>query len=505
MKERIKDIFLIFVICGLFFLVWYLANITDVSTKSSTIDESTDDFITELDDFIANLDNNMDLNDAKNSIASQMLDLSKYYSEGELVGYTSEDIKNLMRDKNIKSTEDLKKVLDEELGKVSADYDNLINPNSIQAKKVTIGTDTVCSTYGSSSEYCLGDDKLNGYVYISSASSNKWVLLLHGNAGGGKAIYNQVGAPYVARGYNILAPDLRGHGKSGGVNSWGYLESLDAFDWIKWLDNNYNVDTLVVHGVSLGANTGMQLVTNPNFTADLRNKYHFKGLVEDSGYVSLTELIKGLINAGDTMDLDLFVQNTEEETGNFERNITSVINELGLSVDQKTISDLANGNISTTEFENLINNYINNRRINVDAKNYNEGNELNNSQVTDDVIKQYIIDNRVFGINSSNFDTYENVFGNGRGFRPSDKVLIIHSKTDDIINYRNAVQVSNKAKEIGTKFNFYWNVSDQPHAFILAGLQKEKYYSLVRTYLRCIDDNSYCADGNYSNYETYTK
>jgi len=512
MKSKIKDCLLIIVILGLFVLIWFLADSKELESEV-TIDDDTYGFITNLDDFIANLDDNMDLTDAKTSIASQMTDLSKYYSDGDLVGYASQDILNLLRDKNITSTEQLKTELDSELDRISNDYGSLVDSKDIKPRELSMNSNTVCSVYGSSSEYCLADsnNNLKGYVYISSSSSKKWVVLLHGNAGSGKIIYNQIGAMYVAKGYNILAPDLRGSGKSGGVNSWSYLESLDTYDWIKWLNENYSVDTLVIHGVSLGANIGMQLITNPNYADVLRNQYHFKGIVEDSGYVSLTELVKGLINAGDTMDLNLFIENTEEESGNFEKNIISVINELGITADQKTINDLANGNISTDEFERLINGYINNRQVldnsaTINRQRYNNGSydvvklADANEAVTDDIIKQYIIENKVFGINESNFDMYENVFANGRNFRSSDKVLIIHSRTDDIIHYRNAVEVNSKAGSANTRFRFYWNVQNQPHAFILAGIQKESYTNLVQQYLRCVENDSYCADGNFSNY-----
>ncbi len=102
---------------------------------------------------------------------------------------------------------------------------------------------------------------------MADAKSDKWVILIHGNAMKSKQMFNATGKMYTDNGYNVLAPDLRGAGDSGGSVAMGYLESLDVYDWIKDLNNNYQTrygvstapSTIIVHGVSLGGATTLQV------------------------------------------------------------------------------------------------------------------------------------------------------------------------------------------------------------------------------------------------------
>ncbi|MDO4282848.1 MAG: prolyl oligopeptidase family serine peptidase [Clostridia bacterium] len=114
--------------------------------------------------------------------------------------------------------------------------------------------------------------------------SNKWVLLIHPFMLNGNIIAETLGAMYTAHDYNIIAPDLRGFGDSEGEVAMGYLEALDMTDWLTELNKEYTVDAVIVHGVSLGGATTIQL-SGMNL-----DQYNVIGIVEDCGYTSMIEM-----------------------------------------------------------------------------------------------------------------------------------------------------------------------------------------------------------------------
>lgn len=151
--------------------------------------------------------------------------------------------------------------------------------------------------------------KLVASVYIhvdenGNPDSNKWAFLLHPNSYNGEKIVGKIGAFYYDAGYNIFAPDLRGAGKSEGEVSLGFLDSLDAYDWLTILNKDYNPKEIIVHGISLGAATtnflsGIDGFMN-NAPENIRIKTTIKpikelkvvALIEDCGYVDMEEFSK---------------------------------------------------------------------------------------------------------------------------------------------------------------------------------------------------------------------
>ena len=129
--------------------------------------------------------------------------------------------------------------------------------------------------------------------------SNKWVLLLHPNSYNGAKIAGIVGPFYYEKGYNIFAPDLRGAGDSEGETSLGFLDSLDAYDWLTKLNNEYDTEEVIVHGISLGAATtnflsGIDQFMNNgpvkmNTTIKPVRELKVIGLVEDCGYTDMEQ------------------------------------------------------------------------------------------------------------------------------------------------------------------------------------------------------------------------
>lgn len=150
------------------------------------------------------------------------------------------------------------------------------------------------------------DVNLHASVYMhvdenGKPDSDKWAFLIHPNSYNGEKMANIVGPFYYEKGYNIFAPDLRGAGDSEGEVSLGFLDSLDVYDWLTKLNNEYNVKEVIVHGISLGGATTNFLSgidgfmnngpTKINTTIKSIRELNVVGLVEDCGYTDMKQFV----------------------------------------------------------------------------------------------------------------------------------------------------------------------------------------------------------------------
>ena len=88
---------------------------------------------------------------------------------------------------------------------------------------------------------------------------------------------------YQNLGFNILLPDLHAHGLSQGkAIGMGWKERKDVLRWMEVAGETFRCDSFVVHGVSMGAATAMNIAGEemPSFVKDIR-------FVEDCGYTSV--------------------------------------------------------------------------------------------------------------------------------------------------------------------------------------------------------------------------
>ncbi len=117
------------------------------------------------------------------------------------------------------------------------------------------------------------------HAYHIDKGSQKTALVIHGWRDQPIKFF------YLARmyerelGYNVIVPAVYAHGRSDGDRiRMGWLDRLDMLQWLK----TFQTDTMVVHGVSMGAATTMMLSGEkmPEGIRDL----HF---VEDCGYTSV--------------------------------------------------------------------------------------------------------------------------------------------------------------------------------------------------------------------------
>ena len=120
--------------------------------------------------------------------------------------------------------------------------------------------------------------KLHNYL-IRNDSTDKWIIAVHGYTSEGKLM-----APYAKKfydmGYNLILPDLRGHGQSeGDYIGMGWDERFDIIDLIEYIVDNNENSQIVLFGVSMGASTVMN-VSGEELPSNV------KAIIEDCGYTS---------------------------------------------------------------------------------------------------------------------------------------------------------------------------------------------------------------------------
>lgn len=171
-------------------------------------------------------------------------------------------------------------------------YDLALNPNS--SKSLIFKEDTRAANSKNESNWILDESnysdaeiesfdnlKLHGYK-VNNEKSDVWVITVHGymDRGSGMATYAKA---FYEMGYNVLAPDLRGHGKSeGDYIGMGWDDRKDILAWIDYILNENKDAKIILHGVSMGAATVM--MTSGESLPD-----NVKVIIEDCGYSSVVD------------------------------------------------------------------------------------------------------------------------------------------------------------------------------------------------------------------------
>ena len=132
--------------------------------------------------------------------------------------------------------------------------------------------------------YIKSADTMNLHAYLFSSSSHKYLITVHGYKGG--ATNNGILYRFMAnKGYNVLIPDVRGHGKSEGKwLSMGLWESDDLIRWVSYIKEQDENAQIALHGVSMGGATVMM--------ASGRNPSSVVAIIEDCGYSSVYDEFK---------------------------------------------------------------------------------------------------------------------------------------------------------------------------------------------------------------------
>ena len=123
--------------------------------------------------------------------------------------------------------------------------------------------------------------KLHGYI-LKTENSDKWAITVHGYTNKAESM-SAMAYKYHSLGYNILMPDLRGHGKSeGSYVGMGWHDRLDILKWIDLIIKENKDAKILLHGISMGAGTVM-MVSGEDLPENV------KVIIEDCGYTSAKE------------------------------------------------------------------------------------------------------------------------------------------------------------------------------------------------------------------------
>ena len=120
--------------------------------------------------------------------------------------------------------------------------------------------------------------KLDAWYVPAAKATNETVVVVHGFRQN-KTAMRQYGQLFHNLGYNVLMPDNRGAGKSGGqFISYGYYDKGDIIAWAKALTQENPQVHLTLYGLSMGAATVMMASGQKDLPASVKN------IIEDCGY-----------------------------------------------------------------------------------------------------------------------------------------------------------------------------------------------------------------------------
>ncbi|HVY94215.1 MAG TPA: alpha/beta fold hydrolase [Bryobacteraceae bacterium] len=122
--------------------------------------------------------------------------------------------------------------------------------------------------------------ELSAWYYTSDKPNGKVVILLHG-IGASRQDMIPLGYLFLHNGYSVLEPDLRGHGDSGGVATYGVLEGGDIHRWVDWMAKNSGSSQIYGFGASLGAAVLLQ---------SLETETRFRAVVAESPYYDFSSI-----------------------------------------------------------------------------------------------------------------------------------------------------------------------------------------------------------------------
>jgi len=139
-----------------------------------------------------------------------------------------------------------------------------------------------------SSLFMEGDKniKLHARLFEAPVKTHKYILLNHGNS----CVYTGM-LKYISvlreLGINVLAPDHRGRGESGGaLNSFGYYEYRDS---LKWLDKLFELDPaaqVAVMGESMGGAISLMMGAQDD---------RIKLVIEDCGFYNAYDSVRFIL------------------------------------------------------------------------------------------------------------------------------------------------------------------------------------------------------------------
>lgn len=119
--------------------------------------------------------------------------------------------------------------------------------------------------------------------YALNGTSHTAAIVIHGWRDCAIDFFDIARLYHQQHGCHVLMPDLHAHGLSeGDAVGMGWHDRLDILHWMELTHSQWGADTIIVHGVSMGAATAMNVAgeTMPSWLKSIR-------FIEDCGYTSV--------------------------------------------------------------------------------------------------------------------------------------------------------------------------------------------------------------------------
>ncbi|MEO5823483.1 MAG: alpha/beta fold hydrolase [Vicinamibacteraceae bacterium] len=108
---------------------------------------------------------------------------------------------------------------------------------------------------------------LEGWLFTRGPAARGTVLVAHGS-GGSREHATAYAAFLLDAGFDVLTPDARGHGRSGGLASYGVREADDVLRWAAWIRRRSPDRCVYAIGSSMGgAHVLLAEAARPTFCA----------------------------------------------------------------------------------------------------------------------------------------------------------------------------------------------------------------------------------------------
>lgn len=118
-----------------------------------------------------------------------------------------------------------------------------------------------------------------------------WAVCIHGYADSNESmgLYAQ---HYAQQGWNVVLPDLRGHGESEGTYvGYGWDDRLDIVAWLSRIIRKDPAAQIALHGISMGAATAL-------LTAGGALPSNVKAVVSDCSYTTALDIMRRVYGRG---------------------------------------------------------------------------------------------------------------------------------------------------------------------------------------------------------------
>lgn len=125
-------------------------------------------------------------------------------------------------------------------------------------------------------------------LWIPVSNSKGTVLMAHGYRSTMLLDFHLAFELFHRLGMNILVPEQRTHGQSGGrFITFGVKESADMHCWIRCHNRTLSCGPMILYGISMGASTMLYL-------ADRKLPTNVKGIIADCGFTSPAQIISSV-------------------------------------------------------------------------------------------------------------------------------------------------------------------------------------------------------------------